>query len=75
MVVQVGDLRLGLPVAEIVDVIHLAPSEISPVPVASDRAGRQYCKGVATVGGRAIGILDLEKLLAARELHVTEEVE
>jgi len=75
VVVRAGELRLGLQAAEIVDVVHLAPSEIAAVPVASDRAGKQYCKGVATVGGHAIGILDLEKILAARELQVAEEVQ
>jgi chemotaxis signal transduction protein len=44
------------------------------VPVASDRAGNAYCKGVATVGGRAVGILDLEKILATRVLQVAEDV-
>ena len=74
VVVRVGELRLGLPAAEIVDVVHLAASDIAAVPAASDRAGKAYCKGVATVGGQAVGILDLEKLLAAGELRVAEEV-
>jgi purine-binding chemotaxis protein CheW len=72
VVVRVGDLLLGLPASEIVDVVHLAPTEIAAVPIASDRAGKAYCKGVATVGGHAIGILDLEKILAADELLVAE---
>ena len=75
VVVRAGELRLGLPAAEIVDVVYLAPSEIAAVPVASDRAGKAYCKGVATVGGHAVGILDLEKILAAGELQVAEEVQ
>ncbi len=75
VVVRVGELRLGLPAAEIVDVAYLAPSEITSVPAASDRAGKAYCKGVATVGGHAVGILDLEKILAARELQVAEQVQ
>jgi purine-binding chemotaxis protein CheW len=72
VVVRVGDLLLGLPASEIVDVVHLAPTEIAAVPIASDRAGKAYCKGVATVGGHAIGILDLERILAADELLVAE---
>jgi purine-binding chemotaxis protein CheW len=75
VVVRAGELLFGLPAAEIADVVHLAPSDIAAVPVASDRAGKAYCKGVATVGGHAIGILDLERILAARELQVAEEVQ
>lgn len=75
VVVRIGELRLGLPAAEIVDVVHLKASEIAAVPAASGRAGSAYCKGVATVGGRAVGILDLEKLLSAREMQVAEQVQ
>lgn len=74
VVVRAGELLLGLPAAEIADVVYLAPYEIAAVPVASDRPGKQYCKGVAAVGGHTIGLLDLEKMLAARELQVAEEV-
>jgi purine-binding chemotaxis protein CheW len=75
VVVRSGDLLLGLQATEIVDVIHLAAPDIAPVPVASDHAGKAYCKGVAAVAGPAIGLLDLEKILAARELQVAEEVQ
>jgi len=75
VVVRIGELRLGLPATEIADVVHLASSDITAVPVSSDRAGKAYCKGVATVGGQAIGILDFEKMLAARELQVAEQVQ
>ena len=75
VVVRVGELLLGLPAAEIVDVVYLAPSEISAVPVASDRAGKAYCKGIATIGGHSIGILDVEKILCASELQVAETVQ
>jgi purine-binding chemotaxis protein CheW len=74
VVVRAGEVLLGLPAAEIVDVVHLAPTEITAVPIASKHAGKAYCSGVATIGGRAMGILDMEKLLAANELRVMEEV-
>lgn len=75
VVVRIGELLLGLPAAEIVDVVYLAPSDITSVPIASDSAGKEYCKGVAGAGGRAIGILDLEKILAARELSAAEQAQ
>jgi purine-binding chemotaxis protein CheW len=75
VVVRIGELVLGLPATAIVDVVDVSPAEIAAVPVASDRAGKSYCKGVATVGGQAIGIIDLEKIFAARELRVAEQVQ
>jgi purine-binding chemotaxis protein CheW len=75
VVVRAGELSFGMPASEVVDVVQFAAADIAAVPVASDRAGKQYCKGVATVGGHAVGILDLEKILAARELQVAETVQ
>jgi purine-binding chemotaxis protein CheW len=75
VVVRVGDLLFGVPVAAIVNVLHLASSDIAAVPVASDRAGKTHCRGVATVDGQAVGILNLEKILAAGELQVAEDVQ
>jgi purine-binding chemotaxis protein CheW len=75
VVVRTGELLLGLPATEIVDVVHLAPSDIAAVPLASDHAGKAYCTGIATVGSRTVGILDMEKILSARELQVAEEVQ
>lgn len=74
VVTRIGALRLGLPATAIVDVVRLAASDITAVAVASDRAGKAYCKGVAAYGGQAVSILDLQKILAARELQVDEEV-
>lgn len=74
-VVRIGELLMGLPATEIVDVVYLRRADIAAVPVASDGAGKLFCRGVANDGGRAIGILDLDKILAARELHVAQEVQ
>ncbi len=75
IVLRLGELILGVPAAEIVDVIILGQADIAAVPVASDGADKAYCKGVATIGARAISILDVDKILAGRELHVTEQVQ
>ena len=75
VVLRVSELLLGVPAAEIVDVVYLGQADIVSVPVASDGEGKAYCKGVATIGGRAISILDVEKILAARELQVAEQVQ
>ena len=72
VVVRIGDLLVGLPAAEIINVVQLAPEEISSIPIASDSTGKACCKGVATVDGQAISILDLEKILSDRAFHVTQ---
>ena len=36
VVVRIGELRLGLPVTEVVDVVHLAPADLAAIPVASE---------------------------------------
>lgn len=74
-VLNIGELRLGLQVTEIVDVVYLTPADIAAVPAASERAGKAYCKGVATHDGQAVAILDLEKMLAQRALQVAQEVQ
>ncbi|MBI4292334.1 MAG: purine-binding chemotaxis protein CheW [Betaproteobacteria bacterium] len=75
VVVHSGELLVGIPVSEVADVVYLAASDVSALPVASDSAGKDYCLGVATVEGRAISVLDVEKLLAAPELQVTQELQ
>ena len=65
VVVRIGELRLGVPAAEIVDVVHLAPSDIAPLPVARVAQASAFCKGVATVEGRTVSMLDMEKILSA----------
>ena len=74
VVVRVGELLLGVQAAEIVDVVYLGQADIVSVPVASDGEGKAYCKGVATIGGRTISILDVETIFAGRELQVAEQV-
>ena len=63
VVLRSGDLLLGLPAQEIVDVVHLAQSDIAPLPLASSLHGAACCKGVATVDGHAVALLDLHKIL------------
>ena len=73
-VLRIGELRLGLQATEIVDVAYLTAADIAATPVASERSGKAYCKGVATHAGQAVAILDLEKMLAGRALQVSEKV-
>lgn len=74
MVVQVEDLRIGIPVEEVTDVIYLRRDDVAEVPAIVKSAGRDFLKGVAPYAGRMLGILDLRGLLTSRDLNVHEEV-
>ena len=68
VVVQAGGLLFGLPASEIIAVAHLAAADIVAMPAVSERALKAYCSGAASALGQTLGILDLEKIIAAREL-------
>jgi purine-binding chemotaxis protein CheW len=74
VVVQAGGLLFGLPASEIIAVARLAPADIGAMPAVSERALKAYCSGAASALGQTLGILDLEKIIAARELQVMEKV-
>lgn len=75
VVMQVGGLLFGLPASEIMAVAHLAPTDIGAMPATSERALMAYCSGAANALGQTLGILDLEKIIAERELQVMEKVQ
>lgn len=74
VVIRAGPILMGMAVTEIVDVVHLDPAAISPLPYAGNDADRLYCRGVARLGEQAFSIIDIEGILATRVVHVVEEV-
>jgi purine-binding chemotaxis protein CheW len=75
VVVQAGGLLFGLPASEIMAVTHLAAPAMGVMPAVAEQAVKAYCSGVASALGQTLSILDLEKIIAARELQVMEEVQ
>lgn len=73
VVAQAGELRVGVPVAEVFGVIYLHAEDIVVAPAASGAADDEYCKGVAHYGGKMVGILDLNGILTQGGLEVEEE--
>ncbi|MBS4099526.1 MAG: chemotaxis protein CheW [Sulfuricella sp.] len=73
VVAQADSLRVGVPVAEVFDVIYLHPADIAPAPAASDKVNDEYCKGVAHYGEKMVSIIDLHKILTQGGLEVVEE--
>jgi purine-binding chemotaxis protein CheW len=73
MVVESGDLHIGVPVDKVLEVIYLRPDDIAAMPAASHEEKNEYCKGVARYGDGMVSILDVQKILAKGGLEVEEE--
>ncbi len=73
VVAEAGQLRVGVPVAQVFDVLYLRAADVAPPPAASGRIDDEYCKGVARYGEKAVTILDLRKILTEGKLEVEEE--
>jgi purine-binding chemotaxis protein CheW len=74
MVVQLDQLRLGVLVDEVFDVMYLGASDITTVPAAVQSGIKEYLKGTAPYAGKMLSILDLTKSLASKDLVVDEEL-
>lgn len=73
MVVEAGELSIGVPVDQVLEVIYLRPTDIASLPAAHEEKN-EYCKGVARYGEGMVSILDIEKILTQGGLEVEEEV-
>ncbi len=74
MVVESGELSIGVPVDKVLEVIYLRPSDIASMPASSHEGKGEYCKGVAHYGDGMVSILDMRKILAEGGLEVEEEL-
>lgn len=74
MVIESGDLHIGVPVDKVLEVIYLHPADIAPMPAASRDEKDEYCKGVARYGAGMVSILDMPKILTQGRLEVEENV-
>lgn len=74
MVIESGDLHIGVPVDQVLEVIYLRPADIAPLSAAAHEEKNEYCKGVVHYGESTISILDMQKILAKGGLEVEEEV-
>ena len=73
MVVESGDLHIGVPVDKVLEVIYLRPADIAAMPAASHEEKHEYCQGVARYGESMVSILDVQKILTKGGLEVEEE--
>ncbi|MCX7173612.1 MAG: chemotaxis protein CheW [Proteobacteria bacterium] len=74
MVVEAGELSIGVTVDKVLEVIYPRPADIASLPAAAHADMNEYCKGVVRHGESMVGILDMHKILAEGGLEVEEEV-
>jgi purine-binding chemotaxis protein CheW len=74
MVVESGELSIGVPVDKVLEVLYLRPAEITSLPAAAHEEKNEYCRGAVRYGESMVGILDMRKILSQGELEVEEEV-
>lgn len=71
VVVQAGDLTVGVAVSEVHDVVATGARD-SAVPAPGDN-DLPFCRGPVRADGRIFSIIDIEAMLASRVLHVADE--
>lgn len=71
VVVQAGDLTVGLAVSEVHDVVATGAGD-SAVPAPGDN-DLPFCRGPMRADERIFSIIDIEAMLASRVLHVAAE--
>ncbi len=69
IVASIGDTVMGFVVDSVSEVIRLQQKEVEPAPTAiADRIGTEYVLGVGKLDNRLLILLNLDKILGAKEL-------
>lgn len=74
IVLNVADRVVGVVVDAVSDVVPLASDDIQPPPEFADSVfDSSYITGLATVDGRMLILLDIEKLITGADMALVEE--
>ena len=68
VILEVGGRTVGMVVDGVADVVRLMPGEVQPAPSLASLIGGSFLLEVAMQDDRMILLVDLEKVLATREL-------
>lgn len=74
MVVEFKDLRVGVLVSEVLDVIYLSPAEHLPLPAYANELTPGYCSAALPYHLSIASLLDIKALLSSGCLEVNEHV-
>lgn len=74
IVLNVGGRIIGMVVDGVSDVIELTPEQIHPTPELGTGIDTQYIVGLGSVEERLVILLDIEKLMSAKDMALIERV-
>lgn len=72
VVLDTGELTLGLIVDSVEEVLYLQDEDIAPPPDLN-KGGRKYIQGIGTAGGAVRLLLDCAQLLSEDEMELVED--
>jgi purine-binding chemotaxis protein CheW len=76
LVLEFGDIKVGLIVDAVYEVVRLPKENIEPPPsVLESQLGQHHVKGVGKHDDRLIIIIDVESLLTRKEIESVEKIE
>ena len=73
VVASVNDYPAGIVIDELLDIIHVNPASIGPLPSSIHKEDRKYLKGTTVWNGRTVTMVDALGLLTSEEIVVNEE--
>ncbi|MDY6938101.1 MAG: chemotaxis protein CheW [Cyanobacteriota bacterium] len=74
IVVEVDEFVAGITVDEVLDVTHIHPSAIAPLPARVSSLDEEFLRGTVRYKEKMMTILDVENILTSEQLVVDEEV-
>jgi purine-binding chemotaxis protein CheW len=72
IVLNVGGRVIGMVVDGVSDVIELTPEQIHPAPELGNSIDMQYIIGLGSIEERLIILLDIEKVMSAKDMALIE---
>ncbi len=73
IILNVARRVVGVVVDSVSDVISMNSEQIRPAPEFSQAVNAKFIRGLANVDERMIIVADIEKLMSARDMELTEE--
>ncbi len=75
IVANIDDTVMGFVVDSVSEVIRLMEKNVEPAPaVIADKIGTEYVMGVGKLDNRLLILLNLDKILGAKELHSVQSI-
>jgi purine-binding chemotaxis protein CheW len=74
IVLNVCGRVIGMVVDGVSDVIALSPEQIHPAPEFGASLDTQYLRGMATMDGRMVILVDIERLMSASDMELVSRV-